>query len=439
MFNLRVLVLRTGLCVVACVFSLASYAVNENLLSTIENWSQTSEADNSQFGGAVALTPKRLYIGAPYEDWFVNVSNTGNAGYALSYDTKTSEFVEVLNDGNVQVDNENCGFAISASTRNVIIGAPGKAIAGKSAAGAVYVRPGGTRAGVAAVQVDNPGPDVNDYFGCSVAIAGNAMVIGAKGDDTATVADAGQAFLGSAKILDAGIPLVDPNAAGGDEAGYAVAADKSYIVVGAPGRTVDGFAGAGAVAVYRTRDGAYLGTINNPNPHTNDHFGRAVAVALKLIYVGAPDADSHRPNSTTVDVGYVYQFSAVSHELIHEYSRENTNERIGASLSANGNYLLVGVPDSFYNPTTTWYSGQGGTYLFIRNKTNPMLLDGNPNMNTIRDHVFNCSPNPVVDGHFGAAVSVQKNGSYLVGAPGEGTNVRGRAYLFSKPSPDVIP
>ena len=133
-----------------------------------------------------------------------------------------------------------------------------------------------------------------NHFGTSVAAMGENVLIGAPDADFQGVIDAGRAYLMSP---DSGWPILtlstESTADGpgdGDQFGYQVAAAGNNILVSAPGRTVDGVDGAGAVFLFDA-NGNLRQTFENPTPEEGDEFGMAISVMDDYVLVGAPYHD----------------------------------------------------------------------------------------------------------------------------------------------------
>lgn len=144
------------------------------------------------------------------------------------------------------------------------------------------------------------------------------------------------------------------NTDAGDQFGAALAADGSFVAVGAPFEDsaaigVGGNAGdnssadSGAVYVYR-RQGlmwmldAYLkGSTNS----SGDHFGAAVALQGSLLVVGAPD-------DGTSDLGAVYVFSRGTSgwSLLQRLPSATISpgQRLGASVAIGSAFVAAGAP-----------------------------------------------------------------------------------------------
>jgi hypothetical protein len=175
-----------------------------------------------------------------------------------------------------------------------------------SGAAYVFARSGTTWSPEAYVKATNT--EAFDEFGSSVAIDGDTLVVGATFEDSADemVLDSGAAYVyaRSGGLWTSQAMLKASNAGGGDIFGFSVAIDGDAVVVGArledgSATTIDGadddLAQDSGAAYLFLRDGtswaqeAYLKAINST---TFDHYGHCVAVSGELIAVTAPGEDS---------------------------------------------------------------------------------------------------------------------------------------------------
>ncbi|WP_419191324.1 FG-GAP repeat protein [Saltatorellus ferox] len=198
------------------------------------------------------------------------------------------------------------GTAVAASERTAIIGAPGDSASGVDA-GAVHVFLREELTGAFTISQELRPTAVNsfDRFGEAIAIGGNLLVVGAKGDDQAAP-NAGAAYVfrrfgfGSPFVLVD--KLVAPNAGINDGFGCSVAVLADKIAVGAPRADETAF-DAGTVYTYTFDLAANTvtldGLIQDPTGRAGDGFGEALAVAPATLAVGAArlDAPSGPQNS----------------------------------------------------------------------------------------------------------------------------------------------
>jgi hypothetical protein len=163
----------------------------------------------------------------------------------------------------------------------------------------VYARSGGTWSQQAYLKASNTGS--NDFFGQSVAVSGDTVVVGARGessnatgvdgdqsDDSTNSSGAAYVFTRSGSTWSQQAYLKASNTGATDLFGQSVAISGDSIVVGA--YLEDGNANDSGAAYVFTRSGstwsqqAYL---KASNPGSNDFFGGSVAISGNTIAVGA--------------------------------------------------------------------------------------------------------------------------------------------------------
>lgn len=141
--------------------------------------------------------------------------------------------------------------------------------------------------------LNNPTPHSTDYFGYAVAISGSLAVVGVyqdESDGTTGISNAGRAYVFNADTGVLVATLNNPTPHISDFFGYSLAIDGNTVVVGAYQDESDGEAGvsaAGRAYVFNATTGALVSTLNNSSPHATDNFGYSVAIDGNVAVVGA--------------------------------------------------------------------------------------------------------------------------------------------------------
>jgi hypothetical protein len=232
--------------------------------------------------------------------------------------------------------------------------------------------------------------EADDEFGYSVAVSGDTLVIGARGEDSVANSINGDQenndafWAGAAYVYMWGgddwtfqTYLKASNSDPGDHFGYAVAISGDTIVVGAPyedsnATTVNGnqadnsLEGAGAAYVF-VREGetwtqqAYL------KPHNSgalDCFGESVDISGDTVVVGARREDGVSEDSE-YDEGAAYVFvrddSSWSQQAYLKASNADQGDLFGYSVAISGHQIVVGA--TFADTTET---NSGAAYVFQR-------------------------------------------------------------------------
>ena len=381
------------------------------------------------FGNAVAVSGNYVVVAAHRND----LGGTTDAGSVYVYDL--SKLDPAAPQTMATLDNPNpagdlFGSVVAVSGSYLVVGAAQADKGDDTDVGSVYVYKLDSNANTAVLHatVNNPGPAANDFFGFSVAVAGDHMVVGAYRDDTRATntgtlyiyelpANPGNLAVPIATLND---PTHDPNPATGDNFGRSVAAAGNYVVVGAAlDDTVA--ANAGSVYVYdrsSTTPDVPIHILNNPSPAASDQFGWSVSVAGNYVAVGAYGDDVEGKN----DAGSVYVYdlkSATPNFPIYTLNNPNpaVGDNFGWSVAMAGEYIVVGAYRDDHGDNTD----AGSAYVYKLDPTN----------NKAELFATLENPTPAADDHFGVSLAVAGN-YVVVGANQDDTEApnAGSAYLY---------
>jgi hypothetical protein len=233
--------------------------------------------------------------------------------------------------------------------------------------------------------------DGGDRFGHTVALDGDTLVVGAFGEDSsadggesdnnASSAGAVYVFIRVDSRWSQQALLKASNAKGGDYFGYSVALDGDTLVVGAS--FYDGNSNekdSGAVYVFtRVNDSwSQQAFLEASNAEGGDYFGYSVALDGDTVVVGAlrekSSADGGESNNSAADAGAVYVFTGVngswSQQAYLKASNAEAYESFGSSVALDGDTLVVGAyqEDSSADGGESNHSASdaGAVYLFTR-------------------------------------------------------------------------
>ena len=286
------------------------------------------------FGNALAIHGNQIAIGASYAS---NVGNTGGAVYV--YDgTNLSASPTRLNPSGLS-DSDRFGSSIAINGTYLAVGAILDDDQDNNA-GAVYVYDA-TNLSNTPTKLAPTGLDDSDYFGQSVAITSNQIIVGAFFDDdqgenagAVYVYDANNLSTTPTKLAPSGLDTID-------NFGLSVAATSNLIVVGARGDDdIDG--DTGAVYVYDATNLSATPTKLAPTGlGQSDYFGNKVAATTNHIVISA-----HNKDDVAFDAGAVYVYdannlSAAPTKLTPSGIGESDN--FGYSVAAHGNQIAVGA------------------------------------------------------------------------------------------------
>lgn len=346
-----------------CLFTALPNPVKAQDLSAQARLQAAASSDGDEVGRAVAMDSATIFAGAP---GFLGAADAGQ-GLVFTWQRQaSSNWVEGPSIPAPHPQDEQFGRSIAISTATLVVGAPSSTAASPQA-GAVQVfgkyngqewRP----VHRVIAQDGQPG----DEFGHAVAIEGNTLVIGARGDSTKGPSSGAvyiferpqqsQAWVQVAK-------LIAPNAEGLDYFGNAVAIKGRRIAVGAPGQ--DGLQPEGAPIPASDAGRVYIYEKNNEtwslqeqlvigDPGPGDALGSSLALLDESILVGAPGVDTVNPGQNPpliANTGAVFEYRRTNgrwrqRQILRAPDRR-TNERLGSVLAVQRDQVLVG---SSYTP-----------------------------------------------------------------------------------------
>ena len=237
-----------------------------------------------------------------------------------------------------------------------VVGAPKHNVGSKSNAGAAYVftEVDGVWSGPIELTAGSDGAE-NDWFGYSVAVESNVAVIGAYQHDTNDNADAGAAYVfirdPLTGVWSEPVKLIADDGAENDWFGYSVAVDGETIVVGA--RWHNGKAGA---AYVFTRNSMTRVWGNDPEPGEThrvetakltasdggafNYFGHSVAVDGETIVIGAPGYNAN------TGVAYVFTRNSMTRVWGNDPEPGETHRVETAKLTAFNGHAGDGFGNS---------------------------------------------------------------------------------------------
>ena len=401
--------------------------------TTTGTWTQQAflKASNAAAGdlfAIVAVSGDTVVVGARGEDSSTTGVNTtpnesaadSGAAYVFVRSGTTWTQQAYLKASNPGADDWS-GYSVAVSGDTVVVGAhkedssttgansTANESATDSGAAYVYIRSGTTWSQQAYLKSSNNGNAPNDYFGLSVAVSGDTVVVGAYAEDSSTTGvnstanedavDSGAAyvFVRSGTTWSQQAYLKPSTTGAGDVFGFSVAVSGDTVVVGSHGE--DGSAtgvnstpdesasGAGAAYVF-VRSGttwsqqAYL---KASNTGVGDLFGFAVAVSGDTVVVGAVFEDSNTTgvnstaNNSANDAGAAYVFvrsgTTWTQQAYLKASNTGADDYFGVSIAVSGDTVVVGadLEDSSTTGVNSTANNSaadaGAAYVFVRSGT----------------------------------------------------------------------
>jgi len=244
---------------------------------------------------------------------------------------------------------DELGWSVAASGDTVVLGAPGD----PSGPGAAYVfaKPvTGWATMTESFKLTASDGAADDRFGWSVAVSGDTIVVGAPRDDLGIQTDAGSAYV---FVMSMGTPVQVAKLTASDSLtdkrfGESVAIDGDTVVAGARGDT----SGRGAAYVFVKPAGGWVsGTqtakLTASDGVANDGLGFAVAVSGDTVVAGAPFDDigtATQRGSAYVFVKPVMGWATGTQTAKLTASGGVGGDLFGASVAIAGDTAVVGAP-----------------------------------------------------------------------------------------------
>jgi len=382
-----------------------------------------------EFGFSVAVSGDTVVVGAYREDSNATGVNGNQADNSAADSGAAYVFVRSAGVWSQQAylkassteAGDNFGYSVGVSGDTLVVGAYSEDSnatgvngngadnsAGDSGAAYVFVRSGGVWSQQAYLKASNTG--AGDYFGVSVAVSDDTLVVGAYredssatgvngngADNSAGLAGAAYVFVRSAGVWSQHAYLKASNTGAGDEFGYSVAISGDTVLVGAlfeassatgvNGNQADNSATQSGAAYVFVRSGglwsqqAYL---KASNTGASDNFGNSVAVSGDTLVVGAVLEDSNamgvngtQADNSAANSGAAYVFVRIPGSWIQQAylkaSNTGTPDEFGCSVAVSGDTLVVGAYREASNATgvngdqtDNSASSSGAAYVFVR-------------------------------------------------------------------------
>ena len=428
------------------------------------------------FGGSVAVSGDTVVVGAPYEDSNATGVNGNQADNSVSFAGAAYVFTrsgttwaqQAYLKANNAGANDLFGWSVAVSGDTVVVGAfqessNATGVNGNGAdnsantAGAAYVftRRGITWTQQAYLKASNTGE--GDWFGRSVAVSGDTVVVGAYGEDsnatgvngnpTDNSADsAGAAYIftrsGTTWTQQAYLKASNPSASAGFGWSVAMSADTAVVgalyedsaATGVNGNQADEFlatdSGAAYVFVRSGTTWTQQAFLKASNTGEGDWFGWSVAVWGETAVVGASREDSNATgvNGDEVDnsarnsgAAYVFTRSGTiwTQQAYLKASNTGEGDAFGGSVTVSGDTVVVGAYWEASNATEV--NGNevdnsaresGAAYVFARSGT------------TLTQQAYLKASNTGAFDGFGDSVAMSGD-TVVIGASGEASSTIG--------------
>jgi subtilisin family serine protease len=364
------------------------------------------------FGYSTDICKYHAAIGAYKHDG--NKSDSG-AVYIYAYKDLNWQMTQKL----VAHDSERRNyFGASVSIHDIQLAVGAYNVDNKeSSAGATYVFEKNNDQWIETAKLFASDGSKSDYFGHSVGIYNDKMVVGAyKADSFGSDSGAAYVFEKQNDSWRETCKLLPDNLDSYDYYGYSTAISENIIIVGAYGDDTRGTcAGAAYIFEKKGNQWKFMHRLIPDAAKINDYAGFSVDISDKYAVMGAYNVDIkgsntgaayvfEKKNDMWIEIKSLYPWSAKGYDYF------------GASVAIAGNYVIVGA----YGDASKGRLA-GGAYVF-------QLVEG-----VWKDCVYISASDGHPGDRFGASVSISDTGDALIGAYGQDIkgSQSGAAYIYS--------
>ena len=364
-------------------------------------------ASDADFGFSVAISGDTIIVGSVIDD-----GNGINSGSAYIYKFDGTSWIETKLLPSDAESYDQFGHSVAISGNTVVVGSRLDDDNG-DASGSVYIYQFDETSWIQ-TKLNASDGESGDYFGHSVAISGDTVVVGAYGDDDNGV-NSGSAYIYRFDRKNwIETKLLASDGSGGDYFGHSVAISGDTVVVGALLDDNNG-GDTGSVYIYQFDGSSWIQTkLNASDPVSGDYFGRSVATSGDTVVVGAYGDDDNGVNSGSA---YIYRFDGknwIETKLLA--SDGGSDHQLGRSVAISGDRIVVGANGDDDNGADS-----GSAYIY--------RFDGSSWIETKLIATDGAS-----DDNFGVSVAISSS-RIVIGTPwdDEGGVHSGSAYIYRSP------
>jgi hypothetical protein len=339
-------------------------------------------ARGEEFGESVAISGNTIVVGTP--NYVVSSTDT-EQGAAYVFVRPASGWGHAIQAAVLTarkgLAEELFGHSVAVDGNTIVIGAPFRAAGNATGVGAAYVfvRPrSGWRSATQTGTLHVPGGRANDFFGESVAISANTIVVGAPGRRVGSNDMQGVAYVfdrpatGWTGTPHANAELTASDGRANDAFGISVATSGRTIVAGADLHTNGTVASQGAAYVYVRPATGWAGSLTQAAELTakegqpGELLAHSLAISQNTIVVGAP----YRAIGQNAQQGVVYVFvqplsgwrGSLTQTAELTASDGVKNEALGRSVAISHQTIVCGATFK----TVGRNPEQGAVYVFVK-------------------------------------------------------------------------
>jgi hypothetical protein len=322
-------------------FSGSAYVFKYNGATWVEEAKLTASdaAEGDGFGCSVSISGETVVVGANGDD---DAGNNSGSAYVFNYNGATWVEEAKLTASDA-AEGDGFGFPVSISGETVVVGAYFDDDAGNNS-GSAYVFKYNGATWVEEAKLTASDAAANDYFGLSVSISSETVVVGAyENDDAGNGSGSAYVFKYNGATWVEETKLTASDAAAYDSFGISVSNSGETVVVGANGDD-DAGNGSGSVYVFRYNGTSWVeeAKLTASDAAAGDVFGTSVSIGDEIMTVGADFDDNAGYDSGSA---YVFKYNGTSwvEEAKLTASDAAAGDWFGHSVSISGETVVVGA------------------------------------------------------------------------------------------------
>ncbi len=360
-------------------------------------WSQQAKLvpfDRQQyddFGYSVAISGDYVIIGAAYEDHDTTGSNELlSAGSAYIFKRNGSSWEQQIKlVSSDRAGSDYFGYSVALDGDYAIVGAyqEDEDTTGSNtlnSAGSAYIFKRDGSNWVQQAKLVSSDRAAADYFGRSVSLSGDYVLIGAYGEDedvlgnnTLATAGAAYVFKRDGNVWNQEAKIVASDRGAGDEFGYSTSIDEDYVFIGAYKEDEDASGGnslgnAGSAYVFKRSGTNWVqeAKLVASDRALNDYFGNSISIYGSYALVGAysEDEDTYGSNTLTgAGSAYIFKREGTSWSQESKIVPDDRDDydNFGCSVTLDGTNALIGANQEDEDATgANTVSMAGSAYIF---------------------------------------------------------------------------
>jgi hypothetical protein len=298
------------------------------------------------------------------------------------------------------------GASVDISGDYVIVGAPDYAFFSDEPPGSAYIYKWNGTSWQEDTKLTPANGLINDYYGYDVAIKGVHAVVAAQSTTISGSTEDLPVFVyklqGGNWVLQQ--TLVPSGNDGNVRPSVDISDDGEYIILGSPAATANSFTRAGKVFIFKRTGSVWnqVQTLIANAPEDFEYFGNEVKIDGNLIVIGQ---EKNNLLSGVQEAGAVYTFKLIgstwTFDGVIASPDPETSGEFGSYLDVDGEHLVVTQTNNFCSPSTTL---DPMVYLFIRENDNwkleSRIRPSTYNSNTSTFGIVAIESNTIMVGNF---------------------------------------